>query len=226
MRAIIENIENEKKNRTDNRSAWKTPNLKPSDYQTLMKYFGNYYCDIKSPGTRFIIDDCNKGIYEQLYFYLKGDSENCKLNLYRGIYLCGAIGSGKTVLMNTFLSVQDYLTHHIIKRIHSKSIAEYILSQGVQQLKCCPLFIDDVGRENLEDIDYGKKIKPFTDIISMRYEEGALTFATSNFTVSKLEGDDNRNGYGRFITTRMLEMFNIVELKGGNRRKGVSYECK
>lgn len=208
------------------RQSWKCPNLKPEDFLLLLKNFGSLHTREKCAGTNFSIDKYNQDVIRQLYFYLIGDKINCKLDLYRGIYLMGAFGSGKTVLLKTFLEVQDYVTRHVTTMIHSKMLSDNIYAKGIIDLSKKPLFIDDVGRENLEDTDWGKKIKPFTDLIAIRYENSALTNATSNFRIESLAGDEKHKGYGTYITSRMEEMFNVITLPSPNRRKKKEYEAK
>ena len=140
--------------------------------------------------------------------------------------MMGTFGCGKTILLKSFLDVQDYVTRHITTMIHSKMLSDNIYSKGIIDLSRKPLFIDDVGRENLEDTDWGKKIKPFTDLIAIRYENGALTNATSNFKIESLAGDAKNKGYGTYITSRMEEMFNVIMLPGSSRRKKYEYEAK
>ncbi len=208
------------------RQTWKCPGLKADDFLKLLKHFGSLHVNEKCADTDFIIDKNNQDTIQQLYFYLIGDKKNCRLELYRGIYMMGTFGCGKTLLLKSFLDVQDYVTRHITTMVHSKMLSDIIYSRGVIDLSTKPLFIDDVGRENIEDIDFGKKIKPFTDLIALRYEKGALTFATSNFMIESLAGDVKNRGYGTYITSRMEEMFNVIKLPGANRRKKSEYEAK
>lgn len=203
------------------RKSWKYPDLKEEDFLKLMQHFGKLHIEERRADNDFLIDSNNHKIIQQLYFYLTEDRKNCKLDLYRGIYLMGPFGCGKTILMRTFLDVQDYVTHHITTCIHSKMLFDLISAKGINELSTKPIFIDDVGRENLEDIEYGKKVKPFTDLMAIRYENGALTFATSNFMIESLSGDGNNKGYGKYITSRMEEMFNVVKLEGGSRRRKI-----
>jgi hypothetical protein len=172
----------------------------------------------------FEIDKHNKYVIRQLYYYLIGDQNLCKWNINKGIYLMGKVGCGKSVLMYAYLAVQDALTHKITTTIHAKQLIDVITKNSIDSLKSQPLFIDEMGRENLEMRDYGNVVKPVIDLFAIRYEWGGRTYATSNFTLDTLEGSRDQNGnikeirYGNFIRTRMDEMFNIVELPGDNRR--------
>jgi DNA replication protein DnaC len=172
----------------------------------------------------FVIDDNNKEVINQMYLYLIAD-ENCKWNINKGIYLMGKIGCGKSVLMYAFLEILGKLTRHIITTVHAKMLFEMINSKGIDYLKSRPMMIDELGRENIEIANFGTKIKPVIDLFAIRYEEGARTFCTSNFTLETLESNKDNKGkvievrYGNFITSRMKEMMNIVVLPGDSRRQ-------
>jgi DNA replication protein DnaC len=76
-----------------------------------------------------------------------------------------------------------------------------------------PLFIDELGREESEVKDYGNVVKPVIDLFGLRYEEGARTYATTNFKYESLE-----KFYGEFIRTRMEEMMTYIQFPGESRR--------
>ncbi|MEG1007522.1 MAG: hypothetical protein RSO15_14785 [Bacteroides sp.] len=179
---------------------------------------------IRGVNQPFVVDDYNKNVIRQLYYYLIGDQDKCEWNIHKGIYMLGRIGCGKSILMYAYLSLQDMLTKKITHSVHAKQLIDLILSGGIEPLKKKPMFIDELGRENLETKDFGNVIKPVIDLFSIRYEFGGRTYATSNFTLDDLENAKDSNGkitgqrYGKFIRTRMDEMFNIVVLPGENRR--------
>lgn len=172
----------------------------------------------------FVCDDNNRHVIEQMYLYLIG-SEKCEWNINKGIYLMGKVGCGKSVLLTSFLNMLEILTRHIIIKCHAKTLDELIDDKGLDALSSRPMMIDELGRENIEQNNFGKKIKPVIDLFSLRYERGGRTFVTSNFTLDTLESKKDASGkvienrYGNFIRTRMDEMMNIVTLTGDNRRE-------
>ena len=172
----------------------------------------------------FVCDDNNRHVIEQMYLYLIG-SDKCEWNINKGIYLMGKVGCGKSVLLTSFLNMLEILTRHIIIKCHAKTLDELIDNKGLDALSSRPLMIDELGRENIEQNNFGKKIKPVIDLFSLRYERGGRTFVTSNFTLDTLESKKDASGkvienrYGNFIRTRMDEMMNIVTLTGDNRRE-------
>lgn len=200
------------------------PNISDEQYWKLIKCKAEEIFTVRGLNREYCVDDYNKNVIRQLYYYLIGDQDKCEWNIHKGIYMMGKIGCGKSVLMYAHLSVQDMLTQKITKSVHSKQLIDLIKSEGIDALKIRPLFIDELGRENLESKDWGNVIKPVVDLFALRYEFGGRTYATSNFTLDTLESTRDENGkvtgqrYGNFIRTRMDEMFNIVVLPGENRR--------
>ena len=93
----------------------------------------------------------------------------------------------------------------------------------LESLATRPLFIDELGREQLEISDFGNKIRPINDLMALRYNTGARTFFTSNFFLSTLSKGRNEKGeiigYGQYIGERIQEMTNIVEMPGESRRE-------
>ncbi len=77
-----------------------------------------------------------------------------------------------------------------------------------------PLILDEVGRETKIVKDFGTDRKLVPEIISMRYNTGAWTMATSNYNFEDL-GDM----YDKYIKDRLKEMFNFIELNGKSFRK-------
>lgn len=182
-------------------------------FAALLKVYAERYFRERGVVRTFIIDDDNKGVIRNLYFYLLGDSEQCTWNINAGILLQGKVGCGKSVLMKAFFKIADSFTSRNTTQVHSKELLKFLTSRTIEDVKYTPLFIDELGRENAEQKDYGNVIKPVIDLFSLRYELGARTYATSNFNLDTLE-----KMYGNFIRTRMEEMFNIVVLPGENRR--------
>lgn len=169
----------------------------------------------------YVVDGVNRDFVIQLYYYFIGDQAKCKMNVDKGIFLYGSIGSGKTLIMSALLEVIHAMCNISTRTIHAKQIYETIGKNGIETLVPCPLFIDELGRESLEINEFGNKIRPLQDLIAMRYEAGGRTFATSNFSTEQLEGknvDGVQRGYGKYVRSRMEEMMNVVKMPGDNRR--------
>lgn len=205
--------------------AFHYPQISDKEFWSLLKAKAEEIMMLRGIKSEFIVDKYNKDIIRQLYYYLIGNTEKCKWNVHKGIFLIGKVGCGKSLLMYSYLSVQDFLTKKITETINAKQLIELLQAEGgIMELKRRPLFIDELGRENLEIKDYGNIVKPVVDLFAIRYEYGGRTYATSNFTLDTLEAARDEKGkitaqrYGNFIRTRMDEMFNVVEMPGENRR--------
>jgi len=159
----------------------------------------------------FIFDEQTQMIVKNIFFWLKNDV-NFNGNTNLGILLVGSKGTGKTTIMRVLIQILKY-AFVVVDEIYSKKLTAEIKCKGISYFERRILFIDDIGKENVEANDYGTKINPFVDLIGSRYEIGSLTFATSNYKIETLS-----TIYGDTITDRFKEIFNIYELIGESKR--------
>lgn len=157
----------------------------------------------------FIVDELNTGVINQLFYYLN-KSENFQGNPEKGIMLVGSIGSGKTVIMDSFISVIEIYGRRIIEKIQAGDITK-IIADGNDHYNKRPIYIDDLGKEPLEFVHYGSVLRPFEDFLDIRYRNSAITFATSNLSLDDMK-------YNKHTKDRIVEMFNILVLPGKSRR--------
>jgi DNA replication protein DnaC len=127
--------------------------------------------------------------------------------------LSGSIGTGKTIMINAICKIIESGSNKIITRMHSKKMNEMIKNNEPGFYDMRPLFIDDLGREPKEANDYGNKSEPLIDLISVRYDLGSWTFATTNFKKETLS-----EFYGAAIVDRFEEIFNTIVIEGSSRR--------
>ena len=157
-----------------------------------------------------------------MYLYVIG-SRQCVWNIHKGLYLGGKVGCGKTVLMQSFCQVLHLVSGLTIEMIPADQLYKHIIKDGINSLISRPLFIDELGREQLEVNDFGNKLRPINELMSLRYETGARTFFTSNFKISTLSRGRNEKGelqgYGQYIGERIQEMANMTILPGESRRE-------
>ena len=112
-----------------------------------------------------------------------------------------------------YLRLSDEYSRKLTTMVHSKTLSGLIKQNGIEAYIRRPLFIDELGREEAEVKDFGNIVKPVIDLFGLRYEEGARTYATTNFNYTSLQ-----NFYSEYIRTRMEEMMTYVQVPGESRR--------
>lgn len=189
----------------------------PMSYEEFKQLLSMHAQDImvrRSVTVPFVIDSNNGPIIRNLYLYFMNDKQ-CAWNLNAGLLFGGKVGCGKSILMTAFLRITDEYTLKRTTVVHSKSLANMIKTKSIEFYERRPMFIDELGREETENKDYGNVIKPVIDLFALRYESGARTYATSNF---KMETLGTKEYYGDFIRSRMEEMMTYVHIPGESRR--------
>jgi DNA replication protein DnaC len=186
--------------------------ISPLDFKLIFLLEAQKEMLKKGLNKEFIIDDENKEIINQLFYYLTL-SDKFSGDFNKGILLAGSIGSGKTLIISTFCNVFEKLNRKSITRTHSKRINDLIKCNESGYYDKRPMFIDDLGRESKEVNNYGTKELPIIDLLSIRYDYGTLTFATTNFNEEKL-----KDFYGEAVADRFKEMFNTLLLLGKSKR--------
>lgn len=166
----------------------------------------------RSVKRQFEIDGLNGPLVRQLHLYFTNSPE-CSWNLNAGIIFGGKLGCGKSLLMMAYLKISDAYSRKLTTTVHSKGLSALFKQNGIEAYARRPLFIDELGREETEIKDYGNLVKPVIDLFGLRYEEGARTYATTNFNYSTLQ-----NFYSEYIRARMEEMMTYVKFPGESRR--------
>lgn len=198
-------------------------NVSPEDFKELFSTYANIEIAKRDCNSEFVIDKKNKDVINQLYYYMVGSSK-FNGNLQKGIFLGGTLGTGKTIIMKSFCNTWNSFGKTIISKYSSREAADLII-KGVPRFEKyedypqidylkAPMYIDDIGKEKLKVIEYGTEICPMNELLSKRYDKNALTFITGNYNVESLS-----NAYSKTLGDRIVEMFNILVLKGESRRK-------
>jgi len=161
---------------------------------------------------KFEVTEYNKKMIIEFYYYL---TNNPKFSgkLEKGIALIGKNGVGKTLLLESFCNLATLCSQKNITVLHSKALFENIKQKGIEFYAKRAMLIDDIAKEINEGNYFGTKIKPIADLFSLRYDNGALTFMTSNYKNTLKEF------YGNTIYDRMIEMFNFFVIDGNSLRK-------
>lgn len=191
------------------------------EYLLLLTQSANTILEKRREKTSFVIDNLNESIIEQLYFYLRLD-EQFSGDLNKGIMLMGKYGSGKTIIMQAITEMYNAVIHslHIqrplLKFFKSSDLQNILKEKPINTFSRRPLVIDEFGREPKQIMDFGNLKSPMIELLCERYDNGAWTHGTSNFTLETLCSE---NQYGKMTGDRLKSMFNFIELKGESRRK-------
>ncbi|MDR0332367.1 MAG: hypothetical protein LBI15_02795 [Dysgonamonadaceae bacterium] len=192
-----------------------------SEYQTLLSQSANVILAQRKENNTFVIDKSNESVIQQLFLYLKMDNR-FDSDLQKGIMLVGKYGSGKTLIMQAISEMYNtiirtlYIQRPLLKLLKSSELLETIKEKPIKQFSKMPLVIDEFGREPKQIMDFGNLRSPIIELLCERYDNGAWTHGTSNFTLETLCSE---NEYGKMTGDRIKSMFNFIELKGESRRK-------
>lgn len=190
-------------------------------YYQYLTYYANFFMKQQGNYNPYVVDDNNKDIIKNLFYWINRSPQG-EYDFNKGIMLCGKIGCGKTLLMRAFLEVLMAASGYFIQSFQASLLHVHYQRFGIDSLKSCPIFIDELGREQLEIYVNGVRIRPIEDLIAMRYEYNPVTFYTSNFKIETLSQGYDENGkkigYGAYIGDRIKEKTNIIIMPGGSRR--------
>ncbi len=163
------------------------------------------------------------------YFFRDAEkAEQYKINLNKGILLCGPIGCGKTSLMSLMRHFLPPTHRHIMKScrdisfdfiqdgyevIHRYSRQAINDRSGELPIYC----FDDLGTEsNLKY--YGNECNVMAEVLLSRYDlfvsRKLVTHITTNLNSSEIE-----KLYGNRVRSRMREMFNLIAFDKGAEDK-------
>ncbi len=184
-----------------------------------------------------MFDDKNSAIFTQLIKYFNGDTqfEQNGLKLHKGLLIAGNIGSGKSIMMQIFkeycfrrklnhqfrIEFSDNMADKYVRYgydginlfLENSNINQY----GVSTSKPISLCIDDLGVEKESVKHFGSEETVIEKILASRYnlfQTGIITHATTNLDAKMLQ-----DKYGERLYSRFKEMFNLIILKGDDRRE-------
>lgn len=152
--------------------------------------------------------------------------------LDKGLLICGAVGTGKTLVMKLFASNRrcsyDVVNAEVLAEQYTTTEGKDILKQfsGVhrQQIKHYSTFyhedlgvcIDDLGTDTIKNA-WGNKCDVLATILINRYENKSLPWYMTHVTTN-LGAKDLSERYGPRVWDRVKQMFNIIQMPGGSRR--------
>lgn len=172
----------------------------------------------------FQIDDRNRDLVNDLFLYFH--FQKGRLDLGKGLWLEGPVGTGKSTLMQVFSqylkSLQMGFRVYICSQVTTDysltgDLSRYLDNAGWSSSGPVPMCFDELGREPLPAKYYGTELNVMQHILHIRYSywqiAGLRTFVTTN-----ANGNDIERLYGDFIRDRRKEMFNIIPVTGDSRR--------
>jgi len=176
----------------------------------------------------FVEDEFVKPVIDTLMHYLRNDEQN-ETRPEKGIMLRGPVGTGKTLLLTAYCNVFNVISRIIendqeFKMVPSYMVIDDFFKKGYEIFdngiygdnswrKNPLLIIDDLGSE--ADIShFGNVADPIGQLILRKYDAKLKIHCSTNLGSQSL-----KNKYGERIFSRMKEMFNVITLKGEDRRK-------
>lgn len=147
---------------------------------------------------------------------------------YKGVYLTGSFGSGKTYLVAALFNelakkgVRSALIYYPEFLRSLKASFETNYAEQFNYIKKVPLLLfDDIGAENCSNWSRDEVLGP---ILQYRMENHLPTFFTSNLTIEELEMSLSTTSSGvdkvkaRRIIERIKQLTTTIELVSKNRR--------
>lgn len=192
----------------------------------------------KTIATNFRIDDDNRFCYTNLIKWLVCDPtmecghpktlQRIQGNCFKGIYLYGPTGTGKTVAIKVLMKLTDVFalryklgkeTDYLRwKNIRADELVDaYCHGDTLNDYKNVPLLcIQDLGSEEINAMYMGNHNNVAKTLIEQRGDRNdVVTLITSNIP---LESPDLVQRYGERAVSRLRGMCNYLTLRGKDRR--------
>lgn len=141
--------------------------------------------------------------------------ETCTYNLQKGFFITGDIGVGKTKIMEIMMGFMYHFKKIIAMKSALNIVSMFKSREPLNRLFTSPLFIDDVGTENVNINVWGTDEMPIYTILNERYlNRRFLVFITTN-----LDPESFGKRYGDRVMDRIKEMCNYISIEGKSLRK-------
>lgn len=193
----------------------------------------------KSRNQKFVIDNENRFVYENLIRWIHGSTEMKCLDpetkkiipgrLDAGIYIAGSTGTGKSwaleiasaycLIDNVQIYIEEDNQCLHWKNIHSGAICDQFVQSGdISQYKFQRVVgIQDLGAEPAENLYMGNRAEVLRQILEYRGDRtDQVTLVTSNLPIRH---EALKKRYGDRVVSRLNEMCNYFEIVGRDRRK-------
>lgn len=179
-----------------------------------------YRAEVAFRRRQFIADEYTASHIAQLADFLTSDTSRF------GLMLCGTYGNGKTTLMYALRSATNLLNRcgefnerRVGIRIEdARDIAKLYTARDQRPYnefkQAEHVIIEDMGKEPIEQMNYGTVISPVVEILEYRYHNQLFTAITTNLTPQEI-----RAKYGNRIADRFNEMMQVITFQDQTYRK-------
>ena len=169
--------------------------------------------------SEFEYDDHNKKQIRTLFdYHFSPESSSLKKEL--GTILIGKNGTGKSVIFKSIFECKQW---YLEKVKHTSRSRRFFTAKEIYNAYkqnnypiihaakyAHELWIDDLGAENIEAVDYGEKVRPIIDVLDQREEnEYGLTHFTTNLSTDAKEAKSLNQFYGGRTYSRIKRNSNM-----------------
>lgn len=164
------------------------------------------------------VDDGNREHIRETVRWAIADPAG-KWDAQRGLAFLGNVGAGKTYIMRVLRRFLQATRMPVFEWETAPDVFDLVAEDSEQMAAfyALPRCFDDFGQEPPSLKSYGNQIEVMGGIIVRRHarfeKSGLLTHLTSNLTLDEIE-----SRYGTRVSSRILQMCNVIEFGGGNRR--------
>lgn len=182
---------------------------------------------------KFTLTKHNKEVIKILVYYFC-NVEHPSINLRKGIYFRGPVGTGKTTLMRAF---STWCPYSIFRMANCRYIQKQAVKNGFDALNKYSeqsyffkhgnyhhsngyiiYCFDDFGAENISKF-YGNEINVMEELMQDRYDQFKLSGMKTHVTSNLKDGNLMEELYGPRVRDRIREMFNFIDIDEPTHRK-------
>ncbi len=184
--------------------------------QTVWLLTEAYKLEVERRSRAYIANEKTEEYIRRVAVFLTGGGQKF------GLMFCGQCGNGKTTMVRAMQTAINSLgNNNYFKEptaLTSVDAKDYVLrSRDLHELENLRskkmLFLDDLGREPAEVLEYGNRLNPVTDLIEYRYDKQLFTGFTTNLTPKEI-----REVYGDRVADRFNEMLEVIVFENKSYR--------
>ena len=179
-----------------------------------------YRAEVAFRQRTFVENENTRAHIAQLADFLTSDTSKF------GLMLCGTYGNGKTTLLHALRSATNLLSRcgefaegNIgIRMEDARDIAKLYTARDPKPFNDFKsherVIIEDMGKEPIEQMNYGNVISPVVELLEYRYDRQLFTAISTNLTPQEI-----RTKYGNRVADRFNEMMLVITFQEQSYRK-------